>query len=86
MRDTSGSATYRNSSSPAMVQRMRAGLHTQCRPPPPARGHAATYPGQVAGTVLLDFQPPNAFTSLPGYPGFYSARSGSGVGAMAERA
>ena len=34
---------------------------------------AATYPGQVAGMVLLDSQPPNAFTSLPGYPGFYSS-------------
>ena len=33
---------------------------------------AATYPGQVAGMVLLDSQPPDAFTSLPGYPGFYS--------------
>jgi pimeloyl-ACP methyl ester carboxylesterase len=33
---------------------------------------AATYPGQVAGMVLLDSQPPTAFTSLPGYPGFYS--------------
>jgi pimeloyl-ACP methyl ester carboxylesterase len=33
---------------------------------------AATYPGQVAGMVLLDSQPSTAFTSLPGYPGFYS--------------
>jgi pimeloyl-ACP methyl ester carboxylesterase len=33
---------------------------------------AATYPGQVAGMVLLDSQPPTAFTSLPGYPAFYS--------------
>ncbi len=33
---------------------------------------AATYPGQVAGMVLLDSQPPNAFTGLPGFPGFYS--------------
>jgi pimeloyl-ACP methyl ester carboxylesterase len=29
-------------------------------------------PSQVAGMVLLDSQPPTAFTSLPGYPGFYS--------------
>ena len=34
---------------------------------------AAAYPGQVAGMVLLDSQPPTAFTSLPAYPGFYSS-------------
>lgn len=33
----------------------------------------AAYPGQVAGMVLLDSQPPTAFTSLPAYPGFYSS-------------
>jgi pimeloyl-ACP methyl ester carboxylesterase len=33
---------------------------------------AASYPGQVAGMVLLDSQPPTAFTSLPDYPAFYS--------------
>ncbi len=34
---------------------------------------AARYPGQVAGMVLLDSQPNQAFTRLPDYPGFYSA-------------
>jgi pimeloyl-ACP methyl ester carboxylesterase len=33
---------------------------------------ATAYPGQVAGMVLLDSQPPDAFTSLTSYPGFYS--------------
>jgi pimeloyl-ACP methyl ester carboxylesterase len=34
---------------------------------------AARYPDQVAGMVLLDSQPNQAFTRLPDYPGFYSA-------------
>jgi pimeloyl-ACP methyl ester carboxylesterase len=34
---------------------------------------AATYPGQVAGMVLLDSQPPDAFAHLPGFPGFYTS-------------
>jgi pimeloyl-ACP methyl ester carboxylesterase len=32
---------------------------------------AARFPDEVAGMVLLDAQPPEAFTRLPGYPGFY---------------
>jgi pimeloyl-ACP methyl ester carboxylesterase len=34
---------------------------------------AARYPRQVAGMVLLDSTSPEAFTKLPGYPGFYEA-------------
>jgi pimeloyl-ACP methyl ester carboxylesterase len=34
---------------------------------------AAKYPDEVAGMVLLDAQPPDPFTSLPGYPAFYSS-------------
>ena len=34
--------------------------------------YAAQYPEQVAGMVLLDSQPPDAFTKLPSYPGFYN--------------
>jgi pimeloyl-ACP methyl ester carboxylesterase len=33
---------------------------------------AARYPDDVAGVVLIDSTPPDAFTSLPAYPGFYS--------------
>lgn len=33
---------------------------------------ASQYPGAVAGMVLLDGQPPEAFDSLPDYPAFYS--------------
>src|SRR5437868_7166003 len=33
---------------------------------------AARYPDQVAGMVLLDSQPNEAFTGLPGFPSFYS--------------
>ena len=33
--------------------------------------YAARYPQQVAGMVLLDATPPNAFTALPDYPGVY---------------
>jgi len=35
--------------------------------------YAARYPDEVAGMVLLDSQPPDAFASLPGYPGVYEA-------------
>jgi pimeloyl-ACP methyl ester carboxylesterase len=34
--------------------------------------YTARYPEQVAGMVLLDSTPPNAFTTLPEYPGFYN--------------
>jgi pimeloyl-ACP methyl ester carboxylesterase len=34
---------------------------------------AAHYPDRIAGMVLLDSQPNQAFTRLPDYPGFYSA-------------
>ena len=37
------------------------------------RVFAARYPDQVAGMVLLDSQPNEAFTGLPGFPSFYSA-------------
>jgi pimeloyl-ACP methyl ester carboxylesterase len=33
---------------------------------------AARYPAQVAGMVLLDATPPEAFTKLPTYPAFYA--------------
>jgi pimeloyl-ACP methyl ester carboxylesterase len=33
---------------------------------------AARYPAQVAGIVLLDATPPEAFTRLPSYPAFYA--------------
>ena len=33
---------------------------------------AAHYPDEVAGMVLLDAQPADAFTALPQYPGVYS--------------
>jgi len=38
---------------------------------PYVRVFAARYPDQVAGMVLLDAQPADAFTALPNYPGFY---------------
>lgn len=38
---------------------------------PYVRVFAARYPDQVAGVVLLDAQPADAFTALPEYPGFY---------------
>lgn len=38
---------------------------------PYVRVFAARYPDDVAGMVLLDAQPADAFTSLPDYPGFY---------------
>jgi pimeloyl-ACP methyl ester carboxylesterase len=38
---------------------------------PYVRVFAAGYPDQVAGMVLLDAQPAEAFTALPDYPGFY---------------
>jgi pimeloyl-ACP methyl ester carboxylesterase len=34
---------------------------------------AAKYPDEVAGLVLLDAQPPDPFTSLPGYSAFYTS-------------
>ena len=41
---------------------------------------AARYPDQVAGMVLLDSQPNEAFTGLPDYPAFYSLfRRGSAL-------
>jgi len=39
---------------------------------PYVRVYAARYPEQVAGMVLLDAQPADAFIALPAYPGFYS--------------
>jgi pimeloyl-ACP methyl ester carboxylesterase len=39
---------------------------------PYVRVFAAQYPDQVAGMVLLDAQPADAFTALPDYPGFYA--------------
>jgi len=39
---------------------------------PYVRVFAAQYPDEVAGMVLLDAQPADAFTALPTYPGFYS--------------
>jgi len=39
---------------------------------PYVRVFAARYPDQVAGMVLLDSQPSDAFTALPDYPGFYA--------------
>ena len=39
---------------------------------PYVRVYAARYPEHVAGMVLLDAQPADAFTALPNYPGFYS--------------
>jgi pimeloyl-ACP methyl ester carboxylesterase len=38
---------------------------------PYVRVFAAQYPDEVAGMVLLDAQPAEAFTVLPDYPGFY---------------
>jgi pimeloyl-ACP methyl ester carboxylesterase len=38
---------------------------------PYVRVFAARYPDEVAGMVLLDAQPADAFTALPDYPGFY---------------
>jgi pimeloyl-ACP methyl ester carboxylesterase len=39
---------------------------------PYVRVFAAQYPDEVAGMVLLDAQPADAFTALPEYPGVYS--------------
>jgi pimeloyl-ACP methyl ester carboxylesterase len=39
---------------------------------PYVRVFGAQYPDEVAGMVLLDSQPDDAFTALPAYPGFYS--------------
>ena len=38
---------------------------------PYMRVFAASYPADVAGMVLLDAQPADAFTALPDYPAFY---------------
>ena len=35
------------------------------------RVFADRYPDEVAGMVLLDAQPADAFTALPDYPSFY---------------
>ena len=37
-----------------------------------ARIFAARYPDQVAGMVMLDSQPNEAFTGLPDFPSFYT--------------
>jgi pimeloyl-ACP methyl ester carboxylesterase len=39
---------------------------------PYVRVFAAEYPDKIAGMVLLDAQPADAFTALPDYPGFYA--------------
>jgi pimeloyl-ACP methyl ester carboxylesterase len=39
---------------------------------PYVRVFAAQYPDEVAGMVLLDAQPSDVFTALPGYPGVYA--------------
>lgn len=39
---------------------------------PYMRVFADRYPGEVAGMVLLDAQPADAFTALPDYPAFYA--------------
>jgi pimeloyl-ACP methyl ester carboxylesterase len=39
---------------------------------PYVRVFAAQYPDEIAGMVLLDAQPADAFTALPDYAGFYS--------------
>ena len=39
---------------------------------PYVRVFAARYPDLIAGMVLLDAQPADAFTALPAYPGFYA--------------
>ena len=39
------------------------------------RIYASGYPDQVAGMVLLDPQPAEAFTALPNFPGFYQTLS-----------
>jgi hypothetical protein len=39
---------------------------------PYTRVFSARYPAEVAGMVLLDAQPADAFAALPDYPGFYT--------------
>lgn len=42
--------------------------------------YASKYPDQVAGMVLLDAQPSDAFAKLPGFPTFYNVlRKGTGL-------
>lgn len=53
---------------------------------PYVRVFAARYPDQVAGMVLLDAQPADAFTALPDYPGTYrSLRMAYGLGPSLAR-
>lgn len=53
---------------------------------PYVRVFAARYPDQVAGMVLLDAQPADAFTALPDYPGTYQAlRIAYGLGPSLAR-
>jgi pimeloyl-ACP methyl ester carboxylesterase len=53
---------------------------------PYVRVFAARYPEQVAGMVLLDGQPADAFTALPDYPGTYQAlRMAYGLGPSLAR-
>jgi pimeloyl-ACP methyl ester carboxylesterase len=53
---------------------------------PYVRVFATRYPDQVAGVVLLDAQPADAFTALPDYPGTYSAlRTTYGLGPSLAR-
>lgn len=51
------------------------------------RVYAARYPDQVAGMILLDAQPADAFTALPDYPATYQAlRMAYGLGPSLARA
>jgi pimeloyl-ACP methyl ester carboxylesterase len=53
---------------------------------PYVRVLAARYPDEVAGMVLLDAQPADAFTALPDYPGTYqSLRLAYGLGPSLAR-
>jgi pimeloyl-ACP methyl ester carboxylesterase len=53
---------------------------------PYVRVFAARYPDEVAGMVLLDAQPADAFTALPDYPGTYqSLRLAYGLGPSLAR-
>jgi pimeloyl-ACP methyl ester carboxylesterase len=42
---------------------------------PYVRDYFASYPDDVVGMVLVDAQPPDAFTALPEYPAFYQSYS-----------
>jgi len=53
---------------------------------PYVRVFAAQYPDEVAGMVLLDAQPADAFTALPRYPGVYATfRTAATVGPSLAR-